>query len=58
MILIGGFTLVVYNHRNFRKNLDLHRRYVESDLTKRDVIPDHAKTYPGLRIGVNPDIIS
>ena len=55
---MGGVGLVLYNHNNFRKNMVLYHRYVENDLTKEDIIPDHARAYPGLRKGLDPRVIS
>lgn len=57
-VLFGvGFGLIVYNHQIFRKNMDLYERYIKNDYTRDLPIPEHAKTYPGVRKDVDPKII-
>ena len=51
LILFVGVGVVLSHHNDFKENMKLYQRYVDSYLTKEDVIPDHAKTYPGLRRG-------
>ena len=57
VLFLTGATLIIYNHQNFRKNMVHYERYINSSYSKQETIPDHAKTYPGVRKDIDPKIL-